>query len=164
MTGSARETAEALSIKVVALRLRRLRPETDQDLAAPAYHSEHASGMDVAAAIGEPLTIQPGEIHLIPTGFAMAIEPGYEVQVRPRSGLAIKHGITVVNSPGTIDADYRGEVKIGLINLGREPFTIRRHDRIAQLVLAPVCRALIAEVAELDNTTRQAGGFGHTGI
>lgn len=146
------------------LRIKRLQPDQDSDLALPAYHSEHASGMDVAAAISEPLTMKPGEIHMIPTGFAMAIEPGYEIQVRPRSGLAIKHGITVVNSPGTIDADYRGEVKIGLINLGPTAFTIERHDRIAQLVLAPVCRAAICEVAELCTTKRQDGGFGHTGI
>jgi dUTP pyrophosphatase len=94
----------------------------------------------------------------------VALAPGYELQVRPRSGLAIKHGITVVNSPGTIDADYRGEVKIGLINLGREPFTIRRGDRIAQLVLAPVCRATVIAVDRLDETLRQDGGFGHTGL
>ncbi|MFZ5775679.1 MAG: dUTP diphosphatase [Thermodesulfobacteriota bacterium] len=133
------------------------------DLPLPAYHSELAAGMDVAAAVEGPVEIPPGAIVLIPTGFAVAITPGYELQVRPRSGLAIKHGVTVVNSPGTIDADYRGEVKIGLINLGREPFTIRRGDRVAQMVLAPVCRAMVREVAELDSTRRQDGGFGHTG-
>ena len=141
-----------------------LHPERDQDLQPPRYHSELAAGMDVAAAVSEPVTIAPGEIVMLPTGFAVAIAPGYEVQVRPRSGLAIKHGVTVVNAPGTIDADYRGEVKVGLINLGRQPFTINRGDRIAQLVLAPVCRATIEVVAELDATGRQAGGFGHTGI
>jgi dUTP pyrophosphatase len=140
-----------------------LHPERDQDLQPPRYHSELAAGMDVAAAVSEPLTIAPGEIAMLPTGFAVAIAPGYEIQVRPRSGLAIKHGVTVVNSPGTIDADYRGEVKVGLINHGREPFTINRGDRIAQLVLAPVCRASIEVVTELDATVRQAGGFGHTG-
>jgi dUTP pyrophosphatase len=140
-----------------------LQPERDQDLLPPRYHSELAAGMDVAAAVAQPVTIAPGEIAMLPTGFAVAIAPGYEIQVRPRSGLAIKHGVTVVNSPGTIDADYRGEVKIGLVNLGREPFTINRGDRIAQLVLAPVCRAAIEVVAELDTTVRQAGGFGHTG-
>lgn len=150
-------------------------PETDHivqlcwltdhyDLPLPAYHSELAAGMDVAAAVAEQVTIAPGGIALIPSGFAVAIAPGYELQVRPRSGMAIKHGVTVVNSPGTIDADYRGEVKIGLINLGHEPFTIRRGDRVAQLVLAPVCRAVLREVAELDTTARQDGGFGHTGV
>jgi dUTP pyrophosphatase len=141
-----------------------LHPERDQDLQAPRYHSELAAGMDVAAAVTEPVTIAPGAIAMLPTGFAVAITPGYEIQVRPRSGLAIKHGVTVVNAPGTIDADYRGEVKVGLINLGAQPFTINRGDRIAQLVLAPVCRATIEVVAELDTTVRQAGGFGHTGI
>ena len=140
-----------------------LNPEQDQDLAPPQYHSDLAAGMDVRAALVEPLTLAPGAIHLLPTGFAVAIPPGYEIQVRPRSGLAIKHGITVINSPGTIDADYRGEVKIGLVNLGPASFTIHRGDRIAQLVLAPVCRATIEVVAELDATVRQAGGFGHTG-
>ncbi len=135
----------------------------DRDLAVPAYHSALAAGMDVAAAVSEPVTLDPGEIRLLPTGFAVAIAPGYEIQVRPRSGLAIKHGVTVINAPGTIDADYRGEVKIGLINLGREPFTIARGDRIAQLVLAPVRRAAVTVVDELDRTARQDGGFGHTG-
>lgn len=146
------------------VRLCRLAPERDQDLPLPAYHSELAAGMDVAAALAEPLCLSPGEIHLVPTGFAVALSPGYELQVRPRSGLAVKHGITVINSPGTIDADYRGEVKVALVNLGKEPFVIRPGDRIAQLVLAPVCRAELVVVAELDETTRQDGGFGHTGV
>ena len=141
-----------------------LESEGHADLPLPAYHSALAAGMDVAAAVVEPVVIAPGEISLLPTGFAVSLTPGYELQVRPRSGLAIKHGITVVNSPGTIDADYRGEVKIGLINLGREPFTIRRGDRIAQLVLAPVCRATIIAVDRLNETKRQDGGFGHTGV
>jgi dUTP pyrophosphatase len=141
-----------------------LASEGHADLPLPAYHSALAAGMDVAAAVVEPVVIAPGEISLLPTGFAVSLTPGYELQVRPRSGLAIKHGITVVNSPGTIDADYRGEVKIGLINLGREPFTIRRGDRIAQLVLAPVCRATIIAVDRLNETKRQDGGFGHTGV
>ncbi|MHB1015766.1 MAG: dUTP diphosphatase [Desulfurivibrionaceae bacterium] len=141
-----------------------LDPAGQADLPLPAYHSELAAGMDVAAAVVAPVVIGPGEIRLLPSGFAVALAPGYELQVRPRSGLAIKHGITVVNSPGTIDADYRGEVKIGLINLGNEPFTIRRGDRIAQLVLAPVCRATVIAVDRLDETQRQDGGFGHTGI
>ena len=134
------------------------------DLELPRYHSELASGMDVAAAVAEPVDIAPGEIRLIPTGFAVALPPGFELQVRPRSGLAIKHGITVVNAPGTIDADYRGEVRIGLVNLGSEPFTIDRGDRIAQLVLAPVHQARLQVVAGLAQTGRGSGGFGHTGI
>lgn len=147
-----------------SIRLCWLDPQGHADLPLPAYHSELAAGMDVAAAVSEPVVIAPGEIRLLPSGFSVALTPGFELQVRPRSGLAIKHGITVVNSPGTIDADYRGEVKIGLINLGREPFTIRRGDRIAQLVLAPVCRATVIAVEKLDETQRQDGGFGHTGI
>ncbi len=142
----------------------RLRPEEDGDLVLPAYHSELAAGMDIGAAITGPVVMAPGEISIFPTGFAVAIPPGYEIQVRPRSGLAIKHGITVVNAPGTIDADYRGEIMVGLVNLGSEPFTINRQDRIAQLVLAPVCAAQVSEVDELDKTVRQAGGFGHTGL
>lgn len=134
------------------------------DLPLPAYQSEFASGMDVAAAIDRPVTLEPGDIRLIPAGFAVALPPGYELQVRPRSGLAIRHGITVVNAPGTIDADYRGEIKIGLINLGRNAFTISHGDRIAQLVLAPVCHARLQVVTSLDRTQRGSGGFGHTGI
>jgi dUTP pyrophosphatase len=130
----------------------------------PVYHSSLAAGMDIRAAISQPLSIEPGGIVMVPTGFAAAIPPGFEIQVRPRSGLAIKHGLTVVNAPGTIDADYRGEIMIGLINLGTGPFTINRHDRIAQLVLARVDRAAPVEVEELDTTSRQAGGFGHTGV
>jgi dUTP pyrophosphatase len=119
--------------------------------------------MDVAAAVTEPVQVVPGEIKMIPTNFAVAIPPGFEIQVRPRSGLAIKHGVTVINTPGTIDADYRGEVKIGLINLGPEPYTIKRGDRVAQLVVGAVQKADLQVVEELDNTVRQAGGFGHTG-
>ncbi len=134
------------------------------DLALPLYATSLAAGMDVQAALDDPLTLAPGDIALVPSGFAVAIAPGYEIQVRPRSGLAVKHGITVINSPGTIDADYRGEVRIGLVNLGREPFVVRRGDRIAQLVLARVCRAEFALVDRLDETGRGSGGFGHTGI
>lgn len=141
-----------------------LDPENDEDLPMPAYQSELAAGMDVAAAVAGQVTLAPGETKLIPTGFAVAIPVGYELQVRPRSGLAIKHGITIINSPGTIDADYRGEVKIGLVNLSASPYTVRRLDRIAQLVLAPVSRAVPALVEALDETARQDGGFGHTGL
>lgn len=120
--------------------------------------------MDVCAAVIDPVTIEPGARALLPTGFAVAIPAGYEIQVRPRSGLAVKHGLSLPNSPGTIDADYRGEVKIAIINLGSEPFTIRRGDRIAQLVVAPVVRGIIDVVTELDDTSRGSGGFGHTGV
>lgn len=120
--------------------------------------------MDAATAIIEDIELQPGDIQLFPTGFAVALPEGFEIQVRPRSGLAIKHGVTVINAPGTIDADYRGEIKIGLINLGQTPFTIHRGDRIAQLVLAPVCQAQLQKVQELNTTKRGSGGFGHTGI
>lgn len=150
--------------KTVPVKLRWLNPIRDRELVVPTYHSKLAAGMDVRAAIVESLTIEAGDIALIGSGFAIAIPPGYELQVRPRSGLAIKHGITLVNSPGTIDADYRGEVKIGLINLAKKPFTINRGDRIAQLVLAPVCQAVIAEVDELPTSQREDGGFGHTGL
>ncbi len=147
----------------VTIRVRWLDPEKTEGLRLPAYHSNDASGMDVAAAVAEPVELAPGQISLIPTNIAIAIPPGYEIQVRPRSGLAVKHGVTVINSPGTIDADYRGEVKIGLVNLGPRPYTIRRGDRVAQLVAAAVQRAEMELVAALDETDRQSGGFGHTG-
>lgn len=140
-----------------------LAPESAADLPLPVYHSSEAAGMDVAAALAGPVALVPGAIKIIPTNFAVAIPPGYEIQVRPRSGLAIKHGVTIINSPGTIDADYRGEVKIGLINLGPKTYTIQRGDRVAQLVVAAVQRAELQIVAELDKTVRQDGGFGHTG-
>jgi dUTP pyrophosphatase len=130
-------------------------------LPLPAYATNGAAGMDVVAA--EDLILAPGARHAVATGFAMAIPPGYEVQVRPRSGLALKHGITCLNTPGTIDSDYRGEVKVILANLGSEPFAITRGDRIAQLVPAPVQRAALSEVETLDDTARGAGGFGSTG-
>jgi len=141
-----------------------LDPQASRDLKLPGYESELASGMDAPAAVSEPVTIEPGDIVLIPTGFAVALPPGYELQVRPRSGLAVKHGVTVINAPGTIDADYRGEIKVGLINHGKQPFTVERGDRIAQLILAPVCQARLEEVESLEETKRGAGGFGHTGI
>jgi len=135
----------------------------DPDAQIPRYMTELAAGLDVHALPQESLTLEPGERCLVPTGLAVAIPPGFEIQVRPRSGLAIKHGIALVNSPGTIDADYRGEIGIILINLGRELFTVNRGDRIAQLVVAPVCQAELLEVAALSATERGAGGFGHTG-
>ena len=141
-----------------------LQPERCQDLTLPAYETVQSAGMDIAANVEEPVEILPGDIVLVSSGFAVALPEGYELQVRPRSGLAVKHGITVVNAPGTIDADYRGEVKVGLINLGRQSFTINRSDRIAQLVLAPVCQAVLHLVPQLDATDRGSGGFGHTGV
>ena len=132
-----------------------------EGLPLPARATEHAAGLDVVAA--EDLTLEPGQRHAVATGFAIAIPEGYEVQVRPRSGLALKHGITCLNTPGTIDSDYRGEVKVILANLGGEPFEVRRGERIAQLVPAPVLGADFREVAQLSETSRGAGGFGSTG-
>jgi dUTP pyrophosphatase len=125
--------------------------------------TEDAAGFDVAAAVLEPVVLQPGEIRLIPCGFAMAIPKGYEAQIRPRSGLASKFGITMVNAPGTIDSDYRGQVQVPLINLGRQPFTVERGMRIAQMLIVPVPQVNLLEVDELDETDRGHGGFGHTG-
>ena len=141
----------------------RLRPEEDGDIPLPRYMTPLSAGMDLHAAPGSDLVLSPGAITLVPTGFAVAIPAGFEAQIRPRSGLAVKHGIGLINSPGTIDADYRGEVKIGLINLGPKAYTIQRGDRVAQLVVAAVQRADLQLVAELDTTEHQAGGFGHTG-
>jgi dUTP pyrophosphatase len=131
------------------------------DLPLPAYATAGAAGMDVVSA--EDVTLAPGARHAVATGLAVAIPQGFEIQVRPRSGLALKHGVTVPNTPGTIDSDYRGELKVIMINLGAEPFAIRRGDRVAQLVLAPVTQASWLEVDELDETARGEGGFGSTG-
>ena len=135
------------------------------DLPLPAYETAGAAGMDLRAAVDEhePILLRPGARAAVPTGLAFALPDGFEGQVRPRSGLAARHGVTQVNTPGTIDSDYRGEVKVILINLGEEDFTIRRGDRIAQLVIAPVTQALWTEVESLDETARGAGGFGSTG-
>jgi dUTP pyrophosphatase len=137
-------------------------PEAE-GLPLPKYETADAAGMDLRAAISEDVTLAPGERALITAGLRLAIPPGYEGQVRPRSGLAIKHGISLLNAPGTIDADFRGTVQVILANLGQEPFTIRRGDRIAQLVIAPVTRANWSVQADLDDTARGEGGFGHTG-
>jgi dUTP pyrophosphatase len=134
-----------------------------EDLPLPRYMSEAAAGMDVCAAVDGPVAVAPGEIKLIPTGLYVAVPPGYEIQVRPRSGLALKHGLAIVNSPGTIDADYRGEVGIIVGNIGRAPLTITRGLRIAQLVVAAVARAGVEVVSELPETRRGDGGFGHSG-
>ncbi len=151
-------------MKKITVKFTWLDPTSCQDLQKPAYQSSHASGMDVMAVLADSVSLAPGEICLIPTGFAVAIPEGYEIQVRPRSGLAVKHGVTVINSPGTIDADYRGEVRIGLVNLGPKPFAIKRGDRIAQLVLAQVSQLSWDQVETLDDTKRGSGGFGHTGM
>jgi dUTP pyrophosphatase len=135
-----------------------------RDLPLPAYQTAHAAAMDLPAAVDAPITIVPGQIALVGCGFAMAVPEGHEAQIRPRSGLAAKHGLTVVNAPGTIDADYRGEVKVALINLGSAPVVVDRGMRIAQLVVAPVVRVDWQVVSELPETARGAGGFGHTGI
>ncbi|SFD69398.1 dUTP pyrophosphatase [Paenibacillus catalpae] len=136
----------------------------NEDIALPSKMSEWAAGFDLQAAVTEPVILAPGERKLIPTGLAMAMPPQVEAQVRPRSGLAYKHGITCLNSPGTIDADYRGEVKVLLINLGQEPFTINRGERIAQMVIQQLPEITISEADELPDTVRGAGGFGHTGV
>ena len=134
-----------------------------RDLPAPSYMTERAAGLDLRAAVPSSTTLAPGEYLCLPTGIRVAIPTGYEGQLRPRSGLAAKHGVTLLNSPGTIDADYRGEVCVVLINHGRSPFTVNRGDRIAQLLIAPVAQAQVELVEELGNTTRGDGGFGHTG-
>ena len=149
-----------MSVEVAVTRL-----PHGEGLLLPAYETAHAAGMDLRAAVpeDEPLTLRPGDRHAVPTGLAMAIPPGFEGQVRPRSGLALRAGVTCLNSPGTVDADYRGEVRVILINLGAENFIVRRGDRIAQLLIAPVSRATWRETGALDETARGAGGFGSTG-
>ncbi len=134
-----------------------------EDLPLPGYETEHAAGMDLRAAISESVVMAPRERRLLPTGIRIALPPGTEAQIRPRSGLAAKHGISMVNAPGTIDADYRGEIKVLLINHGSEPFTINRGDRIGQMIVAPVFRAEWRKVDSLAETSRGSGGFGHTG-
>ena len=136
----------------------------EQGFPVPDYVSDGASGMDIRACVETPVTLAPGGIKLIPTGLTLSIPPGYEIQVRPRSGLALKYGIGMVNSPGTIDSDYRGEIGIILINHGEAPFVVKMGDRIAQMVLSKVYRAKLQIVAELDTTQRGKGGFGHSGI
>jgi len=145
------------------IKIVRLRPETDSDIPLPRYMTSQSAGMDLCAAIKEDLILKKGELTLIPSGFAIALPEGFEAQIRPRSGLAIKHGIGLINSPGTIDTDYRGEIKIAVINLGARPYTFRRGDRIAQMVIKKVYFARLEIVEELDETRRNTGGFGHTG-
>ena len=146
----------------VVVTVKRLRPGPEP-LPLPRYMTAGAAGMDLLADVPEPLVLSPGERRLVPTGLAVDIPQGFEAQIRPRSGLALHHGITVLNSPGTIDSDYRGELMVLLINLGGEPFTVQRGDRIAQMVIAPVTRAELRAASDLSHSTRGAGGFGHTG-
>ncbi len=141
----------------------RLKPDLDADIPLPRYMTHQSAGMDICAALENDVVLEAGEITLLPTGFAMAIPEGFEAQIRPRSGLAVKHGIGLINSPGTIDADYRGEVKIAVINLGKSPYIFRRGDRVAQMVIQKVYQARLKVVEKLDETERNTGGFGHTG-
>ncbi|MBM4781224.1 MAG: dUTP diphosphatase [Archangiaceae bacterium] len=149
-------------MNTVNVQVRRVRPNPDLEL--PKYQSELAAGLDLRADLDAPLSLEPLERTLVPTGLSLAIPPGFEGQVRPRSGLAAKQGLTVLNAPGTIDADYRGEVKVLLVNLSSEPVTVQRGDRIAQLVVAAVTRATLVEVSELSETARGSAGFGSTGV
>ena len=146
----------------VILKVKRL--DNNPDLPLPSYQSDGSSGLDLRAAIAKELTLQPGDIRLIQTGLSISIPNGYEAQIRPRSGLALRYGLGFVNSPGTIDADYRGEIAVIAINWGKKPLTIKRGDRIAQMVINKVSRVTVQEVAELDLTKRGNGGFGHSGI
>ena len=141
----------------------RLRPESDGDIPLPRYMTPKAAGMDICAAVEKDFVLEKGAVALVPTGFAVAIPEGFEIQIRPRSGLAVNHGIGLINSPGTIDADYRGEVKIAVINLGDKKYTVKRGDRIAQMVIKRVYQARLKVVEQLDETDRNSGGFGHTG-
>jgi len=145
---------------MIKVKVKKLHP----DAIIPEYMTEHAAGLDLCTVIEAPLALKPGERTLLPTGLAMEIPPGYEGQVRPRSGLALKKGIALVNSPGTIDADYRGEIGIIVINHGQETVEFQPGDRIAQLIVAPVTQAQLVEVSELNDSTRSSGGFGHTGV
>lgn len=145
---------------MVEIKVKKLHPQA----VVPVYMTEHAAGMDLCTVIDEPLVLEPGERVLLPTGLAMEIPPGYEGQVRPRSGLALKKGLALVNSPGTIDADYRGEIGVIIINHGREPVEFQPGDRIAQLIVAPVTRATLVVTEVLNDSGRSVGGFGHTGV
>jgi dUTP pyrophosphatase len=146
------------------IQLLRLKPNLNSDIPLPRYMTPQSAGMDICAAVEKRVIIEPGAISLIPSGFAIAIPEGFEAQIRPRSGLAIKHGIGLINSPGTIDSDYRGEIMIAVINLGKKRYTIHRGDRIAQMVIKRVYPAKLNVVEHLDETERNAGGFGHTGL
>jgi dUTP pyrophosphatase len=146
----------------VKVKIKRL--EGQEDIPLPSYKTSGSAGMDLRAAVKQVVVLKPGEIKLIPTGLAISLPPGFEAQIRPRSGLALSHGFGLVNSPGTIDCDYRGEIGLIVINWGTEPMEIRRGDRIAQMVIARVCRAELQDVQDLDATPRGEGGFGHSGL
>jgi dUTP pyrophosphatase len=152
-----------MKVPVVKVKIKRTRPQGNSDLPAPRYMTEKSSGMDLYAAVDEEIVLKPGQRRLISTGIAISVPEGYEAQVRPRSGLALRNGITLANAPGTIDADYRGEIGVILINHGENPFPVKRGDRIAQLVVVPVARAELEWAEDLDDTPRSGGGFGHTG-
>lgn len=147
------------NVKVAITRIR----EGFADIALPKYQTGGSAGVDLPAALESEMVLKAGEFALVPTGLAIALPEGYEAQVRPRSGLAVKHGVTVLNSPGTIDSDYRGEIRVALINHSKNDFIIKRGERIAQMIIAPVIQAMWSEVEKLDDTERGAGGFGHTG-
>jgi dUTP pyrophosphatase len=146
------------------IKIRRLHPEKDSDIPLPRYMTPQSSGMDLCAAIEEDQVISAGAIAVVPTGMAIALPRGFEAQIRPRSGLAFKHGIGIINAPGTVDADYRGEIRIGLINLGKEAYTVHRGDRIAQMIVQKIFQAELEVVDTLEETERNEGGFGHTGL
>ncbi|MEM8781591.1 MAG: dUTP diphosphatase [Planctomycetota bacterium] len=152
-----------MSSPPIEVQIQRLPHGITNQTPLPAYQTEHAAGLDIHACLDRPVTIDPGGIAMIPAGFAMAVPVGYEAQVRPRSGLAAKHGLTMPNTPGTIDADYRGEVRVPMINLGPAPVTIEPNQRIAQMIVKPVPRVAWQEVETLPGSARGAGGFGHTG-
>jgi dUTP pyrophosphatase len=147
----------------LVLKILRLRPDLDADIPLPRYMTSQSAGMDICAAIQDDVVLKKGALTLIPTGFAIALPAGFEAQIRPRSGLAVKHGIGLINSPGTIDADYRGEIMIAVINLSAQSYTFHRGDRIAQMVIKKVHHVRLDVVEELDETGRNTGGFGHTG-
>jgi dUTP pyrophosphatase len=149
---------------ILEIRFVRLDPDKDGDIPLPRYMSDQAAGMDICISIDGDFTLKAGKIALLPTGFKMAIPRGFEAQIRPRSGLASRYGIGLINSPGTIDSDYRGEVKLAVINLGDSDYTFKRGDRVAQMVLSRVYQASVSQVEDLDSTERGGGGFGHTGL
>jgi len=159
-----RARASRSGTRARGVRVRVARVAGTEDLPLPGYATAGSAGLDLAAAVDGDLVLEPGARALIPTGLCIALPAGYEAQVRPRSGLALRSGVLLPNAPGTIDADYRGEISVILMNAGHESFTVRRGDRVAQLVVAPVARALLVEVASLAKTARGAGGFGHTGL
>ena len=147
----------------IKIRIKRLNPEKDSDLELPSYMTTASAGLDLCAAVEDTVIVPPGRITLVPTGLAVALPQGFEAQIRPRSGLALKKGLTLINAPGTIDADYRGEIGLAVVNLGPDPVSIRRGDRVAQMVVTRVWQAELELVPDLDETERGSGGFGHTG-